>query len=48
MNPIILNQEQRQAVSNVLDFILDTNPANNRYVLTGIAGSGKTTILKSS
>lgn len=46
MNPIILNQEQRQAVSNILDFMLDTNPANNRYVLTGIAGSGKTTILK--
>ena len=46
MNPIILTQEQEQAVSSILDFILDTDPANNRYVLTGIAGSGKTTILK--
>lgn len=46
MNPIILTQVQEQAVSSILDFMLDTDPANNRYVLTGIAGSGKTTIIK--
>lgn len=46
MNLVILNQEQKQAVHNILEFMLDTNVNNNRYVLTGIAGSGKTTILK--
>jgi hypothetical protein len=42
---ITLTEDQEKVVSDIKDFLLDTDPDNNVFTLQGIGGAGKSTVI---